>query len=210
MLNNLIAGAMLAVSASAASAAVYQYDITMAGSGATLFDVIALTDAVTTSVPDGVSCSETGSPFESDQIACRGDVNVSVTDAGLPAEISAILEVETGSDTNTVSSCMGNFLICSADIVESASATGFVLQGVRSDGGVTVTESGLTYQNDLVYSYEFGGLNYQTNTFEGADIFYSTTRLEITEVSAVPLPASLPLISFGLGALTLAGRRRKN
>jgi hypothetical protein len=59
----------------------------------------------------------------------------------------------------------------------------------------------------------FGSLGYSQASCSSDCLFYTTSidgdSLSVTPVSATPLPAALPLLAGGLGALGLLGWRRK-
>lgn len=63
-----------------------------------------------------------------------------------------------------------------------------------------------------VYNYTTGLVEIDDISFQSQRAFLSngTRVLAIEDVSAVPLPAALPLLVAGLGGLGLAARRRKN
>ncbi|WOI54939.1 VPLPA-CTERM sorting domain-containing protein [Palleronia sp. LCG004] len=214
-MRSLIAGgALIAASAVMADAAVYQYDITVELKEATVLQAYGYSNSSPTNIPSGVSCFEGDSYF-----TCEGDAS-GVEDlrgtgalSGYPDILSASLFLDTDysiRDGGREPVCFGSGLLCSRSSIYGyyASPTGFgIYRSLSGQTDENFTSNGFFYEDDASYEFSFGGIGYYT--IAGIRLQYVTTSLDISEVSPIPVPASLPLLLAGLGTLGFA-RRRSN
>lgn len=220
-MNYLLTAAAAAIfSAGAAQAAVYQYDVKMQLTNLTLDHVAATIDGAPHPALENAECEPWGDGTQ----YCAGSVDFTKGRRGLDflREYKNVIsgsftldsEYDDGyQDRGSAPECSGSSFLCSVlryDPIALASSEGFSLQPASTWFNWHVDDGGLSYFADAAsaYSFQLGNTTYGGTMHNDIIVEYRTTKMEITEIAPVPLPASLPLLGVGIASIGFAKRRK--